>query len=134
MQHTFKRIYTYVGRTDASKSIYIVGTNVIGAPDMVAMLRLGQKYGFEKFKKGAHKQLRTIYPRSLQELDFILDESDESSHSNSQLRLVPVGDEFNILKTILELHIETVLPMAYYFCVRNRSLVRLSCVISYAIC
>lgn len=90
---------------------------------MLAMLRLGQKYTFEDLKQEALDQLRQMYPRSLKELDEILYRPSSQHESLKQLRLVPEGEEFRILKTILDLRIETVLPMAFYFCVRDRPLV-----------
>lgn len=109
---------------EACSSMYIKKTGVICTTDMLAMLRLGQKYGFEDFREEAIEQLRLSYPRTVKQLEVILDSSSSASNNSNELQRVPDGHEFNILQTVIDLRIQTVLPMAYYFCVRNRSLVR----------
>lgn len=94
---------------------------------MLAMLRLGQKYNFERFKNEALQQLKDMYPRSLKDLDMILDSEPDSRLD--MLGRTPSGQEFKVLNGILELRINTVLPMAYFFCLRARPMVRFAVIL-----
>lgn len=103
---------------------YISGTNVLPTTRLLPMLRLGRKYGLERFKTEALQQLHRMYPRTLEGLDDILDQKlGELNQSMKHLQRVGNGEEFAMLKAMSELGIETVLPTLYYFCVWERSLV-----------
>lgn len=106
--------------------MYFVQTNVLGTVSLIPMLRLGQKYEFERFKTEALEQLHLMYPRTLEGLDDMFNEAlCESNPSMRQLQTVGNSEAFEMLNAMTELRIETVLPVLYFRCVRERSLVRI---------
>ena len=82
---------------------------------MVSMLRLGKKYEFKHFRQIALQRLRTELPQTLETWD-------KRYLGKSPLR----GEEteFDLLNIALEVGVQTVLPIAFYWCLQDRTMVR----------
>lgn len=83
---------------------------------MVAMLRLGNKYGCDRLKTQALEQLHRVFPSNFYGCKSRLegDAWDGSSYEEFVME-----DEFYLLDVALELGIQTVLPFAFFMCLCN---------------
>lgn len=82
---------------------------------MVSMLRLGKKYEFKHFRRIALQRLRDELPQTLEAWD-------KKYLGKSPLH----GEEteFDLLNIALEVGVQSVLPIAFYWCLRDRTMVR----------
>ena len=79
------------------------------------MLRLGKKYEFKHFRQIALQRLRAELPQTLEAWD-------KKYLGKSPLQ----GEEteFDLLNIALEVGVQTVLPIAFYWCLQHRTMVR----------
>lgn len=88
---------------------------------MVAMLRLGNKYGCDRFRAQALSQLHRAFPNSYYQCKNR--NSGSGWDADSMLALVE-DNEFYLLEIALELGIQTVLPFAFFTCLDSHTVVR----------
>jgi len=82
---------------------------------MVSMLRLGKKYEFKHFRQIALQRLRIELPQTLEACD---------KKYLGKSALCGEETEFDLLNIALEVGVQTVLPVAFYWCLQDRNMVR----------
>lgn len=102
------------------KSIYLedASSKIIHVDLMIAMLRLGCKYDFERFKLLALDQLKAFFPDAFEKWDECFDDSFTTLNTLMESRI------FELTCVSLELNIQRVLPIAFFTCLRQLEMVR----------
>lgn len=90
---------------------------IIPVEIMLAMLRLGHKYDFERLRNDALRQLKNIFPGNIKACDAQF--SDSSTLPIGKFRLLHMSHSFKMIAAAVDLGIETVLPSAYAMVLRH---------------